>query len=209
MFNTYIKATAGAASYLFFIVLQFCEPVVKIILRVLAVGGLIGFLFTLIAQPDHPFAKTGMFACLGFGLIATALLTSYDMLTDRMYYDRMYPDVEEEEGGGTSWWRTAINWLLVLALFAGFCVAATWFYQFKPYRIEGLAVGFVWWVAAGVALGVVRWMWRRVSGVPGAVKEQLRTTEGRVRGWMKKKNPVRKHKAAEPTSNVVQLRRRG
>lgn len=208
MLDTYIKATAGTASYLFFILLQFMEPVVKIILRVFAVGGLIGFLFTLIAQPDHPFAKTGMFACLGFGLIATALLTSYDMLTDRMYYDRMYPDDEDEEGG-VSWWRTAINWLFVLALYAGFCAAAVWVYRFKPNGIEGLAVGFVWWVAAGVALGVVRWMWRKVSGVPGAVADQLRTTGGRVMGWMKKKNPVRKNKAAEPTSNVVQLRRRG
>jgi len=209
MLDTYIKATAGTASYLFFIVLEFFGPVVKIILRVVAFGGLLGFIISLVIQSDHPFATTGMYACLGFGLIATALLTSYDMLTDRMYYDRMYPNDEEKEGGGTSWWRTAINWLLVLALFAGFCVTATWFYQFKPYRIEGLAVGFVWWVAAGVALGVVRWMWRKVSGVPGAVKEQLRTTEGRVRGWMKKKNPVHKNKAAEPMSNVVQIRRRG
>lgn len=209
MLDTYIKATGGTASYLFFIVLEFFEPLVKIVLRFFAVGGLIAFLGMLIFQPDHPFAKTAMFASLGFGLIGTALLTSWDMLTTRMFYDRMYPDDEYEEEDGVSWWRTAINWLFVAALFAAFCAAATWVYQFEPYRIEGLAVGFVWWVAAGVALGVVRWMWRKVNGVPGAVADQLQTTGERVRGWMKKQNPVRKNKAAEPTSNVVQIRRRG
>lgn len=204
MLDTYIKATAGTASYLFFIVLEFFEPVVKIVLRVCAFGGLLGFLATLVIQSDHPFAKTGVFVCLGFGLIATALLTSYDMLTDRMYYDRMYPvdDEDEEEKPGVSWWKKAINWLFVLALFAGFCVAATWFHGFKPYRIEGLAVGFLWWGAAGVALGVARFVWRNMRG--GVV-----ATRGRVAGWMKKKNSVRKNKTAEPTSNVVQLRRRG
>jgi len=205
MLDTYIKATAGTASYLFFIALEFFAPLVKIVLRLFAFGGLFAFILTLILQPDHPFAKTILFASLGFGLIGAALLTSWDMLLTRMFYDRMYPDDEyDEKEDGVSWWRAAINWLFVLALYAVFCVAAVWVYRFKPNGIEGLAVGFVWWVAAGVALGVVRWMWRKVSGT-----EQLRTTGGRVRGWMKKKNPIRKNKAAEPTSNVVQLRRRG
>jgi hypothetical protein len=209
MLDTYIKATAGTASYLLFIMLEFFEPVVKIVLRLFAIGGLFAFIVMLLVQPDHPFAKTAMFAMLGFGLIATALVTSWDILTTRMFYDRMYPDDEDDEEDGVSWWRTAINWLFVLALYAAFCVAAVWVYRFKPDGIEGLAVGFVWWVAAGVTLGVLRWMWRKVSGVPGVVADQLQTAGGRVRGWMKKNNPVRKNKAAEPTSNVVQLRRRG
>lgn len=211
MLDIYIKATAGTASYLFFIVLEFFEPLVKIILRVFAVGGLIAFLGMLVFQPDHPFAKTAMFASLGFGLIGTALLTSWDMLLTRMFYDRMYPDDEDDdEEDGVSWWRVAINWLFVAALYAAFCVAAVWVYRFKPNGIEGLAVGFIWWVAAGVALGVLRWMWRRVSGVPGAVADQFLTIGGRVRGWMKRRIPQRKNKnAAEPSSNVVQLRRRG
>lgn len=211
MLDTYIKATAGTASYLFFIALEFFEPLVKIILRLFAFGGLLAFLIMLVFQPDHSFAKTAMFASLGFGLIGTALLTTWDMLTTRMYYGRMYPDDEDEddEDEGVSWWRKAINWLFVLALYVAFCVAAVWVYRFKPNGIEGLAVGFVWWVAAGFALGVVRWMWRKVNGVPGAVADQLRTIGGRVMGWMKMRNSQRKNKAAEPTSNVVQLRRRG
>jgi len=209
MLDTYIKSTAGVARWLLFTALMFFGPVFKAICLFFAVGGLFAFMFMLVMQSNHPFAQTAMYIMLGGGLIGTALLVYYNMNIQRMFDDRMYPEESDEDEIVVAWWKKTLNWLFVLTVFAGFCVAATWFYSFKPYRIEGLAVGFVWWLAAGVVLGVCRWFYRHARGVPGAVVELLRDARWVVSGWMKKKAPARKVKAAEPLDNVVQLRRRG
>lgn len=201
MLDTYIKSTAGTARWLWFNALMFFSPVVKGLLLLFAVGGLVAFLIGVVVQPDHPRAQTALFACLGFGLLGTGLLTTFNMMTERMYFDRMYPDDGELVEEGASWWRKLINWFFVLALLVGFVVAATYTYDFKKYGIENFAIGIVWWLGVGIALGVGRWVYRQAGGMPDAMMVLLRKMREKSRA--SKQVPAPKVNAANEVDRVV------
>lgn len=236
MLDAYIKVTAGTARWLLFTGLMFIGPVVTIVARLMMIFGLLAFavggIWELISlgsdDPGIYKAHIIFFTGLFVGFAGTALMMSYNMHTDRMYLDRMYPDEEEDDADGASWWRTGLNWLAVLALFCGFCVAAYLFFDLKgiPMMKDGVAVGrsmngtagiqavlvgFLWFMAVGTLLGIARWFYRRGGKAVGVVADKLHSTKttalARIAAFrLNSKKPSLK--VVETSGNVVQLRRR-
>lgn len=206
MLDTYIQATVGISRYLLLLFLEFFGPVARIVFGIFGVGGILSFLFVLIAMRDHPRADLMMYTLLASGLIGMTLLMQYEILLTRLYYDRLNADIEDDEEECVPMWRTALNWLALLALLAAFCTAANWWFGHVPYHIKGVIFGAAAWMVLGMALGVVRWFYRLTGGAPAAAAGAVRNVFGSMASWAKKKASVRK--AARPENNVVQFRKR-
>ena len=81
------------------------------------------------------------------------MVVIYEILVGRMFLDRLSDRDDEDEG--VSWW----NWLGVVAILAGLSVASYYFHHLRN-EIEALAIGFVWFLAIGMLLGIARWFYR-------------------------------------------------
>lgn len=93
---------------------------------------------------------------LGTGLLGAAMVVIYEILVGRMFLDRISDRDDEDEG--VAWW----NWLGVVAILAGLSVASYYYHHLRN-EIEALAIGFVWFLAIGMLLGIVRWF-DRIGG---------------------------------------------
>ncbi|HEX5338583.1 MAG TPA: hypothetical protein VFW53_09110 [Gallionella sp.] len=206
MLDTYIKAVVGIARFLLLLFMEFFGPVARIIFGIFGVGGILAFLFVLVGMRDHPRADLMMYSLLASGLIGMTLLMQYEILLARLYYDRLNADIEDDEEESVPMWRTALNWLVLLALLAAFCTAANWWFGHVPYHIKGVIFGAAAWMVLGMAMGVVRWSYRLTGGVPAAAVSAVRNVFGSMVIWAKKKASVRK--AARLENNVVQFRKR-
>lgn len=208
MLGTYIRVTGNAARYLLFLLMDFFGPLARLVFGLFGIGGILGFLFMLIARFDHPRADVAMYALLASGLIGMTLMMQYDIVLTRMYYDRLNADLEDEDDEKivVPWWKTMLNWLAVFALLAGSCMAANWYFGLALYHIKGIIVGAACWLVLGIALNVARWFYGLTRGVLAAAAGGTRKAVGSVASWAKKKAPV--HKAAGPENNVVQFRKR-
>lgn len=192
MLDAYIKVTAGSARWFLFMGLMFVGPVVKVIAVCLMLGGLcgvaisgLGVLSTLggeISAADGEKYYGMLVIALLCGLAGTGLGVSYNIATDRMYFDRLDDGVDDEEVGLG---KKLLNWLFVAALFVGFCYAVYFSYQLKGVPMNGLVGpksilwGFVWFMAAGIVLGVGRWFYRMGGKAWDVVGDQLRGLVGR------------------------------
>jgi len=207
MLDAYIKATAGTVSWLLFMVLELCSPIIKGVCWFLSLG-FFGFLFMLYAGVANGFdtqlgaaAHGGgmsvmryMFFFLATSLIGMSGLIFFEIKMLRMFYARLWP---EEDQGNTGWFIRFRNILFMLALLAAFTYAARHFYP-KLNFLEWPAIGFAWWLAAGVALGIVSCFFR--SGIFTKVRFAL---------VPKKTMTLDEAKAYEDAHKVVPFRRNG
>lgn len=225
MLDTYIKSAVGIVKWLYFIILNLLGPFVKIICILLVVGGGLTFLFMLwagIGRTGFDAAVAGlsvrhvMFMGLGMALVGMSGAIFYELTIDRMFIERLYPDEETQDDGISRlvWLR---NWIGVLALLAGFSLAARYRYP-ALYVFEWPVIGFAWWLMIGVALGCCRWLYRQgTGGVIDSIATLLRDAKsvvvgsaGRHRGAAKADKEIgAAAKEYEDARTVVPFRSRG
>lgn len=207
MFNTYIKAANGIMKWLFFIVLNLVGPFVRGIGAFLLIGGIVTFLFMLwtgLGRTGFDAAVNGLsirhamffgFVCAVLGM---AMVIYCEIITDRMYLDRLYPAEKQDDGISRLVWLR--NWFGVLVLFVGFSFAAYYRYP-SLYGFDWPAIGFAWWLAVGVTLGVCRWLYRQGSSTMSVIAELV----SKVRNGLASKSVLTNEEVRTATKAFVEI----
>jgi len=197
MLDAYIKSTAGMVSWLFFMVLNLLSPFIKGLCTLFAIGGGLGFLvmgwaWWMAVLKHASMIVTGAnstmplsyqfftFLCLGMALAGMSGLIFLEIKMDRMLLAYLYPEQQDDSVSQLLWLR---NFCALLVLFAAFSLVARYCYPKLPGFVWPL-IGFVWWLGAGVALGVCRWLYRQGATAMGTIAELLNPAGAVAGEWM-------------------------
>jgi len=161
MIASYIRVTAGTVRWLFLGLLEFIEPVLKLIFFFMFMGGMVGlfwFSITVIGDPHDPKIKAFIVMMVA-GFIGGLANVYYEIVYDRLHFTLAFGDENEDERGLLA---KVVDWIGLLGIFGFFSWASYHFYHLDN-ELEAMFVGFCWFVAIGVMLSVGRWIYRTIG----------------------------------------------
>jgi hypothetical protein len=172
LMNMYIKATAGLLRWALLAILKLAGPLVKLPLYFFSLGGVLAIIFggaflAMKVEPPHG-DWTPVWVLLALGGLSALALLKWDDLVDRLTYDRLWGDDDQER---EPWNMARAGGVVALAGFyatLAFC-SAKWYHISD---VAAIGVGFVWFLGLGTFLGIARWISHGAAELASAVNER-------------------------------------